>query len=584
MHQELYDLEPGIRPAPRSDRRQGRRLPGSEEGHAGNSVTGNGKTRKGEKRRRILIIEDDPASQELFSLLLEDFGYSTLRAGDGEQGLALARRERPDLIISDVRLPKLNGVELVRQLKNDETLAKIPALAVTAYDNIGERERLLTAGFDDYLPKPIVAEKFNAHIKDLLGAKMTSQDDRSKAKSNYTLLIVDDRPMDRELLVTLLNHDRHRVLEADDGLEALRLIKAEHPDLVISDVLLPEMDGYEMVRQLRADPSLSGTKVIFYTAVFNEQEALDLARDCGVDLILSKPTEPQKILRSVEEMLKAGASREISFPPDTFDQKHQQLLINKLIRQIDAMHRSEERERDRAAQLEAANRELESFSYSISHDLKAPLRAIQGFSRMLLDEHTARLDPEGLRLLQVIVDNTQLMDKLTDDLLALSRMSQHQMRKFTCDLAAMTKGVFHQIQSREPERDLQVSIGELPQALCDSALIHQVMTNLLDNAVKYTRGRKTVKIEVGGRCEGNENIYYVKDNGVGFNMDYAHKLFGIFQRLHSGQEYEGTGVGLAIVQRIIKRHGGRVWAEGKVGAGATFYFSLPTNGGCNFPG
>lgn len=131
---------------------------------------------------------------------------------------------------------------------------------------------------------------------------------------------------------------------------------------------------------------------------------------------------------------------------------------------------------------------------------------------------------------------------------------------------------------------MQLIIGELPAAPCDSNLMHQVMTNLLDNALKYTRGRKTVKIEVDARSEGNENIYYVKDNGVGFNMDYAHKLFGIFQRLHGVQEYEGTGVGLAIVQRIIQRHGGRVWAEGKVGYGATFYFTLPTTGECNLPG
>jgi CheY-like chemotaxis protein len=583
MNQELYDLEPGLSPAPQTDRRLDSHHTGSGAGHPGKAVTGNGKPRKGEKGHRILIIEDDPASQELFSLLLEDFGYLTRHAADGEQGLALARRERPDLIICDVRLPKLDGVEVVRQLKNDETLANIPALAVTGYDQTGERERLLAAGFDDYLPKPIAAEKFIGHIEDLLGSELTSEEDRAKAKSGNTILIIDDRPLDRELLVTLLDHGKHRVLEAGDGLEALRLIKAEHPDLVISDVLLPQMDGYEMVRQLRADPSLSGIKVIFYTGVFDEQEALDLAQDCGVDLILSKPTDPQKILQSVEEMLKAGASREISFPPDTFDQKHQQLLINKLIREIDALHRSEERERDRAAQLEAANRELESFSYSVSHDLKTPLRAIQGFSRILLEEHSARLDAEGLRLLKVICDNTNLMDKLIDDLLALSQLGRHPMRKVVCDLRALTQKIFEQLQSREPERDLQLSIGELPPAPCDYSLTHQVMTNLLDNALKYTRGQKTAKIEVGGLNEGNEVIYYVKDNGVGFNMDYVNKLFGVFQRLHSSQEYEGTGVGLAIVQRIIQRHGGRVWAEGNVGDGATFYFTLPANGECNFP-
>ena len=186
--------------------------------------------------------------------------------------------------------------------------------------------------------------------------------------------------------------------------------------------------------------------------------------------------------------------------------------------------------------------------------------------------------PEGLRLLDVVCDNTRIMSQLVDDLLALSRLGRQQIRKSAINLTAMTNQVFQQLQSQEPERNLQLTIGDLPEAFGDHNLIKQVMINLLGNAVKYSKTRKTTEIEVGGRSEGDENIYYVKDNGVGFDERYAHKLFGVFQRLHGGQEYEGTGVGLAIVQRIIQRHGGRVWAEGKVGAGATFYFSLPNAG------
>lgn len=229
--------------------------------------------------------------------------------------------------------------------------------------------------------------------------------------------------------------------------------------------------------------------------------------------------------------------------------------------------------------LELANEEMESFSYSVSHDLKAPVRAIDGFARMLKREHADRLDAEGLRLLQVIRDNAKLMATLIDDLLALSRLGRTRIRKSVVNLTAMTQTVFDQLLAQEPHRDLRLTVGDLPPALGDQSLLYQVMQNLLANALKFTKSRKTGVIEVGGRTEDKENIYYVKDNGVGFDERYISNLFRPFQRLHSGGGYEGTGVGLAIVKRIIQRHGGRGWAEGKVGEGATFYFSLPKNGG-----
>jgi PAS domain S-box-containing protein len=228
--------------------------------------------------------------------------------------------------------------------------------------------------------------------------------------------------------------------------------------------------------------------------------------------------------------------------------------------------------------LEAANEEMESFSYSVSHDLKAPVRAIQGFSRMLVGEHAAHLDAEGLRLLQVITDNAKLMHHLIDDLLALSRLGKLQIRKSVINLTAMIRQIFKELRSQVPKRDIRLTMGDLAPGLGDQSLLHQVITNLLANAIKFTQSRKNADIEVGWQTAGKENIYYVKDNGIGFDARYASNLFRPFQRLHSRQEdYEGTGVGLAIVKRIIQRHGGRVWAEGKVNEGATFYFALPKN-------
>ncbi|RJR44140.1 MAG: PAS domain S-box protein [Deltaproteobacteria bacterium] len=543
------------------------------------------------------------------------------------------------------------------------------------------------------------------------------------------------------MLTLLLKHAHYRVLEAVDGQQALEVARSEHPDLIIADVLLPAMDGYQLVRKLRADPDLSGTRVVFYTALFNEREAVDLAREIGVIRILAKPTEPEKILECVAEVLKGAAAQPLPAKPPTFEEKHLQLLVDKLVGQVKASQQSEElcrlliigvkdyaifmldaegrvviwnegaqringwtaeeivgqhfsrfftsediaaghpqheleiasdqghfeeegwrlrkggerfwadititalyddlgrlrgfakitrdvterkRQEDErrkflteqqvlteeltatneelAAQaeeltvqkeeleklnqnlqsqrklLETANDDLESFSYSVSHDLRTPIRAIKGFSKMLMEEHAARLDSEGLRLLRVVVDNTKIMEELIDDLLALSRLGRQDVKKTVINLAVMAEQVFEKLKTKEPKRDLRLNVSDLPPCWCDRSLLYQVMENLLANAAKFTRSKKNAIIEVEGKTEGSENIYYVKDNGVGFNEDYIGNLFQPFQRLHRREEYEGTGVGLSIVKRIVQKHGGRVWAEGKVNDGATFYFALPVNG------
>ena len=226
-------------------------------------------------------------------------------------------------------------------------------------------------------------------------------------------------------------------------------------------------------------------------------------------------------------------------------------------------------------QLEAANKELEAFSYSVSHDLRAPLRAIDGFSRVMLEDYIDKLDDEGKRHLNIIRTNTQKMGQLIDDLLLFSRLGRQELRASGIDMGKLAKAVSEELKLAFPERKLKFTINTLIPAQGDQAMIRQVFVNLLSNAVKFTKPKEGALIEVDGRSEGFENVYIVKDNGVGFDMQYVNKLFGVFQRLHSSEEFEGTGVGLAIVQRIIHRHGGRVWAEGKVGEGAIFYFSLP---------
>jgi signal transduction histidine kinase len=228
----------------------------------------------------------------------------------------------------------------------------------------------------------------------------------------------------------------------------------------------------------------------------------------------------------------------------------------------------------RTAELQRTMDELESFSYSVSHDLRTPLRAVSGFSRILLSEHAEQLPPEVKHYLGRVNDGATQMGVLIDDLLALSRLGRQPLAKQRVDLGALTRRVLEDLQPELQDRCVDVCVAALPPCWADPSLVKQVLANLLSNAVKYSRGREQARIEVGFRRESGEVVYFVRDNGVGFSMEYAHKLFGVFQRLHRSDEFEGTGVGLAIVQRIVHRHGGRVWAEAAVGEGATFYFTL----------
>lgn len=231
-----------------------------------------------------------------------------------------------------------------------------------------------------------------------------------------------------------------------------------------------------------------------------------------------------------------------------------------------------------AAEIDEINKGLETFAYSVSHDLRVPLRSIDGFSQSLLDGYADKLDDEGKRLLHVVRDNAQKMGQLIDDILAFSRVGRKEISAMDVDMESLAGIALDGLQQATDGRDLRVEIKHLPRARGDFSMLQQVWTNLLANAIKFTRTKSPSHIEVGGLTEGEELVYYVKDNGAGFDMQYVGKLFNPFQRLHRADEFEGTGIGLAIVKRIITKHGGRVWAEGKPNEGATIYFALPTRG------
>jgi PAS domain S-box-containing protein len=283
--------------------------------------------------------------------------------------------------------------------------------------------------------------------------------------------------------------------------------------------------------------------------------------------------------KAEEELISIKNNLEKIVEERTLELKNQVQKLDKsqkamlyMVEDLNSLTTELKREREK---LQASNKELEAFSYSVSHDLRAPLRAVDGFSRLLLEDYKNILDDEGLRLLNIVRENVQKMDKLITDLLALSRVARAEMNLSKIDMTGMAKSMYHEVLENKDESHISISIDPLPEIFADTTLMRQVWQNLIGNALKYSKPKGKIVIEIAGKTEKGENIYSIKDNGVGFNPEYKHKIFDTFQRLHRADEFEGTGVGLSIVQRIISRHGGRVWADGKEGEGATFWFSLP---------
>ena len=382
-------------------------------------------------------------------------------------------------------------------------------------------------------------------------------------EDRVSILLVDDQPANLGALEATLESTGCRFVLAKSADEALLALLHEDFAAIVLDIRMPGMSGFELASMIKRRQRTRQVPILFLTAHLLEEEDVLQGYAAGAVDYLTKPINPE-VLRS-----------KIAVFVDLYRSRWSLARMNaSLQRAIAERQRMEEALREANRELETSNKELESFSYSVSHDLRAPLRAIDGFSYTLLQEYGASLPPEGQRLLSTVRENTQRMGRLIDDLLAFSRLGGKKLDLAPVDLASLAHTVVNEVRQAHAGRQVKVTIAALPPAAGDGSLLRQVLTNLIGNAFKFTRNRPDASIEIGSQSAGGETVYYVRDNGAGFDMRHAGKLFGVFERLHRTDEFEGSGVGLALVRRIVHRHGGRVWGEGQVNGGATFYFTL----------
>lgn len=370
------------------------------------------------------------------------------------------------------------------------------------------------------------------------------------------ILIIEDNKSLNEELIDWFTFEGFEAWSAYNGLTGIEMASQLLPDIILCDIMMPDMNGTEVIEALRKNITTRLIPFIFMTALSGRQN-IRTGMDLGADDYITKPFTRIELIKTVSTRLKKAEN---------------------IIELTDSTAR------ERTAQLNYTNRELEAFNYSVSHDLHAPLRALNGYANMLTEDYSDLLDSEGKRMLNAIIEQSKKMGDLIDDLLSFSRITTNEIKISVINMHDLVFDVYNDLSADQDKARIDFRISEIDSIYGDAAMIKQVWVNLISNAIKYTSKIINPVIEIGSTNTETETVFYVKDNGAGFDMEYYDKLFSVFKRLHSARQFEGNGVGLAIVQRIVQRHQGRVWAESEVNKGAVFYFALPLSVASNLRG
>jgi PAS domain S-box-containing protein len=657
----------------------------------------------------ILIVDDEAANQRLLSAILESEGHSVLKAADGAEAMAVLERQKVDAVISDILMPQMDGYRFCYEVRSSELFRDLPFIFYTSsYTSPADKKLGLEIGADKFLTKPVPASEIIQTLEEVT-TKQRGQFSPIKTWQKLNLM----KEYNQQLVAKLTQKNFELNVRNEELLrsEQRRLLQGTALETVANAVMITDLEGiilwvnpafisltgytagevngktpnllssgrhdaefyqnlwtiilegrtwrgtftnrrkdgsfYDDEQTITPVRSIEGT-ITHFVSIMNDvtdrkrgELALQESESQFRTMVNAIPqlawvahadglifwynqrwydytgTAPEqmtgagwqrlldpdllpKVMEVWNESIANGRPFDMEFPLRAADGHYGWFLTrvfpfkdatgeivrwfgthtdvsrkreaDEEIRRLNAT--LEQRVAERTAELETANKELEAFSYSVSHDLRAPLRAVDGFSQVVLEDYGAQLPEEGRRDLETIRRGAQSMGVLIDDLLTFSRLSRIPLKKQEVDTGLLVRSVLGGLHAERKGRQIEIRILELPSCQADPALLRQAWINLLSNALKYTRHRQPGVIDIGCKLEQGESVYYVRDNGAGFDMQYGHKLFGVFQRLHGKDEFEGTGVGLAIVQRIIHRHGGRVWAEAALDRGATFSFTL----------
>lgn len=357
--------------------------------------------------------------------------------------------------------------------------------------------------------------------------------DFNKPVDQPSILIVDDTPEHIETAVVVLRKNNFHIRVATKGSTAIKLLEQHLPDLILLDIFMPEMDGFEVCKIIKSDPRFSSIPIIFLTSL-KDEASISKGFDLGAQDYVAKPFNTSELLARVNTHIKL---------------------------------------KKQAESLQHANKELDGFCYSVAHDLKSPLLSIKKLTEYLAEDYTNKIDPAGQELISNIQEKSQEIIEIVDHLLDLSRMCEMKMTMTSINLEHLFSETYSELAALEKKRTIEFTMAPLPTMQGDALMLKLLAQNILSNAIKYTRYKEKAIISINASQNDTEHIIAVQDNGAGFDMRYASRLFNIFQRLHADNEFEGSGVGLAICQKILKRHNGMAWITGKVNEGATFYFS-----------
>ncbi len=520
-------------------------------------------------RQTVLVVDDSLTYRQTLADAIEADGYAVLTAASGEEGLAILTSRRPDAIVVDGVMPEMDGATLIRRVRLDAALRGIPCLLLTASQERGVELRALEAGADAFVQKDedvsVVLAKLKAAMRGAAGSPRPIED-LATLLGPHKILAVDDSATYLNELAEALRGEGYDVVPARSGEEALELLAVQSVGCILLDLIMPGLGGTETCRRIKSAPIVRDIPLIMLTAMEDRQAMLD-GFSAGADDYISKSSE--------FDVLKARVRVQIR--RKQFEDENRRIREELLTKELEAADARAARElaetrAELVAELERKNKELEAFSYSVSHDLRTPLRAIDGFSQALLEDYPDKIDATGQNYLKRIRGGAQRMGELIDDMLQLSKVSRAEIHAQPLDLSALAREIAAGLSAGGRKVEVRIEDGLVANA--DRQLMKIVMENLMGNAWKFTGKADNPAVEIGTTAAPDGKAFYIRDNGAGFDMALADKMFQPFRRLHSEAEFPGTGVGLATIHRVIDRHGGRIWAEGKVGAGATFFFTL----------